>query len=145
MRLYAYIAAALVAASLIGYVAYLKHRADKVPGLERELVKEKASHRATRIAFAHERKIATEASNGFQAELRRIRDTPSIGPVRLCRSPTGYVPAPAATPARPDGSAPGRVEVEAGPDIGPALDRYGGDCEAVSAQLRGLQGWVRAR
>ena len=123
----------------------MKHRADKVPALEKTIAYERASKLALQLAYDHERKIATEASNAYQAELRRIRDTPAIGPVRLCRSPTGYVPAPAATPVRPDGSAPGRVEVEVGEDIGPALDRYGGDCEAVGAQLKGLQGWVKAR
>jgi hypothetical protein len=138
---------------MLGYVAYLKHRAAQVPVLERQVAYEQASKLALQLAYDHERKIATEASNEYQAELARIRSAPGIGPVRLCRSPTGYVPAPAATPARPDGSAPGRVESAAvedpgpvvGDDIGPELDRYGGDCEAVGAQLRGLQGWVRRR
>jgi hypothetical protein len=145
VRLYAYIAAALLLAGFIGYVAYLKHRADKVEGLEQTIAFEQAAKLALQQAYEHERKINDEASNAYQAELRRIRDTPSVGVVRLCRSPTGYVPAPDPAAARPNDAPAGRVEVEAGDDIGPALDRYGSDCEAVSAQLRGLQGWVRAR
>jgi hypothetical protein len=152
-RLYTYAAIALALAAAGGYVWWLKGKADRVDVLERQLADEQASRHALQRAFDHERKIATEASNEYQAELARIRSAPSIGPVRLCRSPTGYVPAPTATPVRPDGSAPGRVEsapVEdpgpvVGTDIGPELDRYGGDCEAVGAQLRGLQGWVRRR
>ncbi len=138
LRLYAYLLIALAVAAAGGYVWWLKGKADQVPVLRRELADVQASKLALQIAFDHERKIANEASNAYQAELTRIRNAPSIGPVRLCRSPTGYVPAPAATPARPDGSAPGRVEVEVGEDIGPEIVRYGADCEAVSAQLRGL-------
>lgn len=144
-RLYIYLALAVAAAGALSYVAYLKHRADKVPVLERTLATERASALALRLAYEHERKINDEASNAYQAELARIRSAPSIGPVRLCRSPTGWVPAAPATASGPHAEPAGRVEVEAGEDIGPALDRYGGDCEAVGAQLKGLQGWVRSR
>lgn len=145
LRLYGYIGIAIAVLAAGAYVWHLKAKADRVDAAEERAETLERSLATLQAAHAHERKIAKDASDAYQAELARIRSAPSIGPVRLCRSPTGYVPAPAATLARPDGSAPGRVEVEAGEDIGPALDRYGSDCEAVAAQLRGLQGWVKAR
>ncbi len=126
LRLYGYAAIALAALGAAAYVWHLKAKADRVDAAEERALALEQSLGKLQAAIDHERKIAKDASDGYQAELNRIRSAPSLGPVRLCRSPTGYVPAPAATPARPDGSAPGRVEGEAGGDIGPALARARG-------------------
>jgi hypothetical protein len=108
-----------------------------------------ANYTALQEAQKHERKIAKEASDGYQAELRRIRSEPSIGPVLVCKRTRTTVPSTSGTTGRPDATVAGRVEeapeVDHVTDIGPELDAYGGDCEAVSAQLTSLQKWVRAR
>lgn len=109
--------------------------------------------RVVEKAREHESTIAKEASDAYEKKLAEIHASTPIGAVRLCHATH---PVSASTPAtgQPDDSASGReqgaveedtVGLSAGPDIGPALDTYGGDCAVVAAQLQALQGWVRAR
>lgn len=92
---------------------------------------------------------ANEASNAYQADLRRLEDERSNTPVvRLCKPARVR---PAATTAGSDAEAAGHVGGEAaenlvaGPDIGADLLEYGIACEANMLQLDRLQGWIRNR
>jgi hypothetical protein len=128
-----------------------------------ELKQTKADYEALKTAQAHERKIATEATNEFQRTVKELQaakaDTP-VRSVRLCRSPTGYVPASAPAPSGVDaGSANGLQDAagfhpgygnadrfgDAGPDIGPSLYAEADRANEVAAQCNALMGWIKAR
>ena len=111
-----------------------------------------ATLEAERAARAHEQRIAKEASDGYQAELKRIQaDALQPAPVvRLCRRAHASVPeAGAATgsdaAAPPDDAGGDAGDHQEGVDIGPDLMGFAAACEANAAQLQALQGWVRAR
>lgn len=99
---------------------------------------------------------ANAASNDYQDELARLEDERANTPVqsvRLCRSPTGYVPAPspAAASSGPDeGWHDGiphsaRPDIEVGPDIGPALYALADKADQCAAQRDALIGWIKNR
>jgi hypothetical protein len=112
------------------------------------------------LANAHENvRKANEASQKFQTELSdletRQRAEP-IGAVRLCSRIENLPAAPAASTSAAGSDAASAERVagppeedsrlwSAGRDIGPDLDDYGRDCEAVGIQLGILQEWVRSR
>lgn len=142
------IAAAVVVAIIGGLITVQHFTQKKLNATRHELASANATIEAERKARAHELKIAKEASDGYQAELRRIRAEPAIGSVRIC--PARRVPAATSAASGPDATGAGRFEeAVAGDsepvDVGPALDSYGTDCEATAAQLTALQGWVMAR
>lgn len=91
--------------------------------------------------------VANEASNGYQQELQalRARRVPARV-VRLCSAADQGLPVSAGA-GRPDGAAAGtggsEAEARPGRDVGPELYAIADDCDAVAAQLRGLQAWVR--
>jgi hypothetical protein len=103
-----------------------------------------ANYTALQEAQKHERKIAKEASDGYEKKLADLRNAPAIGHVRLCKRTT-IMPATTTTTGQPDEATGGRVEEPHEENIGPAIDGYVNDCEAVAARLDSLQGWVRAR
>lgn len=156
VKLYAYIAAGLLLASLLGYVAYLKHRADKVPVLERTIATERAATAALKAAHAHERKIAKDATDDHERRLQALSaaaaDTP-VRSVRLCRSPTGWVPAPVATAsgtgaadtAGREGGAGQGDQAGPGPDIGDKLYALADEWDRRAAQCNSLIRWVESR
>lgn len=126
-------------------VRHWRSEAARVPQLEQTI----KDREATIAEERRQAKVITEASNGYQAELTRLRNQPPspVGPVRLCR-PVGQarVPLPAAG-AGPDaaaGAGGGLPQADdRGPDIGPALYGIADDADTCSAQVRGLQDFVR--
>jgi hypothetical protein len=140
MKLYIYGAIALALGYLLWHERHLAHvvKAQKI---------EIANMAALEAAHAHELKIAKDASDGYQADLKRLESERSSEPapvVRLCRTPHA-VPAESGTPAGSNpASAPNDVEA-AQTDIGPALIEYGLQCEANMLQLDRLRQWVESR
>jgi hypothetical protein len=119
-----------------------------------EAAQTKADLTALRTAYAHERKIATEASNDYESRLQALSAAAVATPVRsvrLCRSPTGYVPAPGPTSsgtgsADPSGQ-PGEAgrDSEAGPDVGVELYALADAADKAAAQCNALIHWVNLR
>jgi hypothetical protein len=150
VKLYAYIALALMLAGAGLYVRHLAVKAGERDAAVAALEGERAARTAERAAVAHELKIAQEASNAFQSDLRRLESERADVPVvRLCRARPAAVPAASPATERPDAAGTGHVgqapAVDTGPDIGAQLLEYGIACEANALQLERLQGWVRAR
>lgn len=141
LRLLAYGAgiAAVFALGLTVHRWYVS--AGELEAVRQQLADERAD-RARDIA------LAAKASKGYQDEIDRLGTRAPLPAVRLCR--TAPAPRTADTAARPDEASPaGGVGLqgaqggfEQGPDIGPELDQIAARCDAVTAQLRGLQGWV---
>ena len=102
---------------------------------------------AERASHAREIALAAKASKDYHDELDSIRTARQPVPVvRLCRAAPAV---PASTPGRTDDS-PAASGVglsgsqggdQPGPDIGSDLDQIAARCDAVTAQLRALQGW----
>jgi len=95
-------------------------------------------------ASARLQTISEEVSLGYFAELERIRNRPPVTRVvRLCPSDEGVsVPG---TPGNTNGTdAPGG-ELPGGsrPDIGPRLYYEAGRADAIVAQCRALQNWLK--
>lgn len=148
-RLWLYGLVGLALAGLLGWagltVRHWHSEALRVPVLEQTIKNQAATLAEERRQAA----VITEASNGYQAELDRLRNQPAapVGPVRLCRQPaTAGVQLPA-TVAGPDAAAGGGGGVspadDPGPDIGPALYGIADDADTCSAKVRGLQDFVR--
>lgn len=92
---------------------------------------------------------AEAASSAYAQELADLNRRPvRTGPVRLCVSPpavpTGQSASGVADSAAPGGSdvEPAGGNLEAGPDIGPALRDLAMACDMENAKLRALQGWA---
>jgi hypothetical protein len=150
MRLYLYIALALIALATLGYVKHLHTKAGERDAAVAALTTERAARTAERAAHAHELKIAREVSHAYQSDLSRLqaeRDRPLT--VRLCKPRPVAVPAASRATERSDAASSGHVGREAaqdpGPDIGDQLLEFGIACEANALQLTRLQEWVRAR
>lgn len=91
------------------------------------------------------KRTADAASQRYQDEIARLNARPPrTRVVRLCPEPRRDLP-----PAQPgsDGAGtPGGVgDQGAGPDIGPDLYALAARCDALTAQLRGLQGFHSAK
>lgn len=92
---------------------------------------------------------AEAASSAYAQELAGLNRRPvRTAPVRLCVSPPS-VPASTGSegttnPAPSGGSddRPAGSDLEAGPDIGPALRELAMACDLENAKLRALQGWA---
>ena len=150
MRIYVYLAVAL---AFLGLLAREHMQTQKLKAAVAREAQQK--HRAEQAesqvlaeqkARQHEQTIAKAASDGYQAELTRIRATPDLGPVRLCKRssvPQADSAARAATGSHAEAAR--HVESADEVDIGPAVNEFVEDCEANAAQLTSLQEWVRAR
>jgi hypothetical protein len=151
-RLYAY-AGVLLAVLLIGFGAGWQIQgwragAARASAVESARAAEKAAQQGVIDSLKSDIKAATESSNGYQAELTRLRNAARPVSVRVCESARS---APADLPRTADtssGSSPtteaGRVLPEqAGNDIGPDLAALADEADRCSAQLRGLIDWVR--
>jgi hypothetical protein len=130
--------AAVVAVLGFGVAKYNYHHARSVRlgEVEQQMVALKASQAASH-----------KASEGYQNELKTIRDRPvSNAPVRLCVKPRPTVPATGSGPSATV-PAPGVVsgadgtdsEVRGGPNIGPALRSLARRADEVAAQGRSTQ------
>ena len=138
--------AAIVAVLLIGMTVARWHQAaGQLTELRHQL-------QAEQSARAREIQVAAQASKEYQDELETLRlDRRPAPVVRLCRPamPADAVAVPAArsdetgTPARM-GLSGATGGDRAGPDVGPDLDAIAARCDALTAQLRALQGWVGA-
>lgn len=140
---YLVLALALAGATAWGTFVVLDWRADarRLALVEQELVDVRARHRLELTA-------AQEATDEYRNELETLRSRRAAEParpVRLCRA---AVPAGSSSPAagRPDGPAAGAGQLSGpdgpGRDVGPDLYAIADRCDELSAQLRGLQGWV---
>lgn len=136
--LYAGLGAVLLAGGLWMRHEWARGRAAIVEA--QELRKTLAAERAAKAA-------ADNASKGYQDELERLRNRPTrVRTVRVCNHPASVPPAQ----PRPNGSSPagGVGDEGTGPDtrhrdIGPDLYALAARCDALTAQLRGLQGFHR--
>ena len=144
LRLYLYAAAALAVAGLAWFA---KHQYDRASVATLRAETAEASIVTLTKAHAHQLKIAQEASNGYQNDLRRLESERARVPVvRLCRPPRAAgVPASGAAANGSDAAGAGHLGGEASPDIGAALIDYGIACEANALQLDRLIQWVRSR
>ncbi len=93
LRLYAIGAVAL---ALLGLGVALKIQTGRLTKAQTVAAQATANLNALQIAHARERKLQQDASNDYEARLKALYDrkvdTP-VRTVRLCGSPTGYVPA----------------------------------------------------
>ena len=95
--------------------------------------------------------IANKASKGYQDELAKLHEVAAATPAPIVRcvrrKPSQAGPVPDADSAGGSGGAApgtGPLPQTDGPDhdIGAPLFALADQCDALSAQLRGLQGWV---
>lgn len=149
VKLYLYAAAALALGALVWFARHEHQRANAATA--RAKVAE-ASIVTLRKAHDHERKIAQEASNAYQSDLRRLqseRDKPLS--VRVCKpaSPARSVPAGSAAASGSSPTSPldngQETAGDIGPEIGDQLLEFGLACEANALQLDRLIEWVHAR
>lgn len=144
----------IVSAVLLALLAVVVWRNEvvtkKLNAARVELAQANATIEVERAALAHERKIAKEASDGFQRTVSSLQDELAARPLKpvVIRVPVRpSVPATASTGAAPgsDAGAEGREHGEAEIDITAELTAYSLDCQRNTSQLEALQGWVRAR
>lgn len=126
---------ALIVLGFFGYKVHSWHQDSlKLESAQKELEQVKATYEA-----------AQKASEGYQSELKEIRNRPvTTGPVRLCVKPrVSATPSGPSSTVSPAGVVSGPTgtdsEVREGPDIGPALQRLIERAEQVSAQGRATQ------
>lgn len=90
---------------------------------------------------------AQQASKDYQSELQKLRATASAAPVRgvRCSITNPRVPQ-ASAPGGPDAASTGTGDSTqtVGSDIGPRLYGLADSCDAITAQLRGLQAWAKS-
>lgn len=142
IRLALYAAVAL----LVAYLIYREHSLTrKLSQVRAELIVSEASLETERKARQHEIQIAKKASDEYQAELDRIRSTPDLGPVRLCKRASVPTATESGAATGSDEGSARHVEEPDEVDIGPQLNDFVEDCEANAAQLSSLQDWVMAR
>lgn len=144
----------LLAATLTGAVLHVKRVTRERDAYKAEARQAQADYTALRDAYAHERKLAKDASDDYEKRLQDLSAAAAATPVRsvrLCRSPTGYVPATAESafgtgtpdPAGRAGEA-GR-DSEAGAEIGDALYALADEWDRRAAQCNALIRWVESR
>ncbi|HRC61592.1 MAG TPA: hypothetical protein PLX85_00025 [Dehalococcoidia bacterium] len=138
LRLVGYGLAIAAALGLYTYVHELRSQAARVAPLE-ALV---AGYRANEQL----RKEQDHAITKDVAATAAAAAVSALGPVRLCRPAAVPTPA-AASPAGPSaGAGAGALPsgVEAGPDIGPQLERTGDEADALIVTARACQAYVRS-
>lgn len=144
-------------AVLIGLIAFCGYRVEKwhtdslrVASVEAEAKRttEQASQ-ALQIQ-AKQLRASYEASEGYQREIETLHSTSVVIPaVRVC-VPTPRLPPASPASSRPDatppasGVVPAETSGDPGVNIGPDLAELADRGDRCSAQLRALQGWVRA-
>ena len=137
-RLIGYLIAAGAAVLVVTTVLGWREDAKKLPQIEMQLA-------ATLAAQETARRIRTEVTQDYANELERLRTAAARGPriIRVCDAPS--VPAAGAAPSGTDDPAPegGQLQGETGRDIGPALYAEADRADALAAQLRALQDWVK--
>jgi hypothetical protein len=151
MLTYIYAGAAVAFVALAGYAKWTHDRLAFHKGrgevLEATLTQE-------RKARDHERKLSEDASRDYENRLKALADARvalPTRPVRLCVSPTGWVPAPShaaiGTPAGVTREQPAeaRRDIEAGPDIGGDLYALADQADERAAQCNALIKFVRSR
>jgi hypothetical protein len=141
MKLYLYGALAIVmlAITATAYIQTKRLHSAKV---------ELATATATIKAERESTRKANEASNAYQADLRRLESERSNVPVvRLCKQTrkAPVSPTSSGSDAAPTGHVSEEAPPDPGPDIGADLLEYGIACEANMLQLDRLQKWVRDR
>lgn len=114
----------------------------------------KADYAAYKAAAEHERKIGKDATDDYERRLNDLQmartDTP-VRSVRLCRSPSGWVPAPSPTASGTDAGSESGHQSEArqdpgvSRDLGPELYALADEKDEQLARCAALQGWVRSR
>jgi hypothetical protein len=139
------VAIALLVAGMMVHRAFTK--AGKFDALTVEMQKQQEAF-GTYVRLDNERDARRDAaSQGYQNELKILRDQPRTVPVvRLCQPAAGHsVPAPADAPAGPESAAaaagvlPGRTGQDTqGRDIGPALASLMDRADLLSAQFRAV-------
>lgn len=142
------------AATLICFLIWREHRAtQRAAELRVEVQQANANLAALQAAWDHERKIAKDATDDYESRLQALSaaraDTPTRS-VRLCSSPTGWVPAAAAAAGAGPGDPAGREDdagrdLEAGPDIGNDLYALADEWDKRAAQCNSLIRWVQSR
>jgi type II secretory pathway pseudopilin PulG len=137
-RLIGYLVAAGAAILVVTTVLGWRTDAKKLPQIEMQLA-------ATLAAQETARRIRTEVTQGYANELERLRTAAARGPrvIRVCDSTS--VPATGAAPGGTDdtGTSGGELPQTTGRDIGPPLYSEADRADALAAQLRSLQDWVK--
>jgi hypothetical protein len=152
VRLYAYLAAALLLLAGLGYVKHLHGKAAERDAAVAQARAAERRYTDLQALHAVQIKKAEDASNAYQSDLQRLERERSqpVPVVRLCKR-SATVPAARPAASGSDAAEAGHVgetaagDSGAGPDIGQALIEYGLACEANGLQLDRLQEWVRAR
>ncbi len=146
LKLYVYAGLAIAVLAGVWYVRHLQTSRD---AYEARALSAEDSIVTLRTAYEHERKIAKEASDGYQADLARLNSERDNVPVVRLRKCPASMPASSSAAERPDAASPGHVseavEGDTGPDIGAEILEYGIACEANALQLDRLIQWVKAR
>lgn len=151
--LYAKLAAGAVLLALLGWLALTVNgwhkdslRVAAVEARSAEIAKQAAQ---TIALVQSQLKSSQEASRGYSEELETLRSARKPAPVvRLCRPAANPVPAGSDPAARVDGGAApaGLVREDAAGDreVGQALFNVAEEGDRCSAQVRALQGWIKA-
>lgn len=144
-------ALAILAVVALGLtVNHWRVRAHETDAAEARADAAEANARATLAKMLANEKAAQAASQEFQREIDSLSHRPPPV-VRVCRTAPA-VPARGQPARRPDAAseAPGLVQGGTGPDtgisrdIGPDLAALMDDADRCSAQLRGLEAWIKA-
>ncbi len=148
LRLYIYAGLAIAAAGALWYVRHTANERDEYKAKAAQL---QADYGALRAAYDDERRRAKDATDEHERLLTKLAKDKSATPtrsVRLCSSPTGWVPAPgpAAEGVNPPGDAGHAGEagrnLEAGPDIGHELYALADRVDEQLAQCASLIKWA---
>lgn len=150
LRWWIYIAATAAIAGVLWHDHHVtgRLRAEKAANAQLE-----ASYNALQASYAHERKIATEASNDYERRLKDIQsrraDTPTRS-VRLCREAPrvpGTSGGALGTAAGTAGEQPAEAghDLEVSRDVGPDLYALADEADERAAQCNALIKWVRSR
>lgn len=141
-KLIAFVIAALVATWVWVTVGHWHQAAERVPALEKEVLREKRGREEDLANITAAYSDVLRASEGYQRELKAIRDlpVPVNTVIRVCRATP--VPKPAAEGAVAGGPGPGTtttgvlhetLDLDTRPLYGDAAR-----CDGLSAQVRGL-------
>jgi hypothetical protein len=151
MLTYIYAGAAVAFVALAGYAKWTHDRLAFHKG-RGEVLEATLTHE--RKARDHERKLIEDASRDYENRLKALADARvdlPVRSVRLCVSPTGWVPAPShaaiGTPAGVAREQPAEVgrDIEVSRDLGPELYALADQADERAAQCNALINFVRSR